>query len=74
MVLCDSSAHFNLTFRLTRSGFLELRDEVALTLNSMDKCRDGGFEEVFMTKIDLPAKYDYYIRSRMQLQIRWLSL
>ncbi|XP_043710808.1 nucleolar protein 6 isoform X3 [Telopea speciosissima] len=66
VVLCDSSAHFNLTFRVTRSGFLELRDEAAVTLNCMDKCRDGGFEEVFMTKVDLPAKYDYCIRLNLK--------
>lgn len=28
----------------------------------MDKCKDGGFDEIFMTNIDYPAKYDYCIR------------
>lgn len=41
---------------------LQLRDEAALTLSCIDKCRDGGFEEVFMTKVDIPAKFDYSIR------------
>ncbi|KAF8377927.1 hypothetical protein HHK36_031315 [Tetracentron sinense] len=62
VVLCDSSSQFNLAYRVTSSGSLELRDEAALTLKCIDKCRDGGFEEVFMTKVDFPAKYDYCIR------------
>ncbi|XP_077218080.1 nucleolar protein isoform X2 [Tasmannia lanceolata] len=60
--LCDISGHFNLEFRMTRSALIELRDEAAWTLNCMDKCRDGGFEEVFMTKVDFPSKFDYCIR------------
>ncbi|KAK9284676.1 hypothetical protein L1049_023852 [Liquidambar formosana] len=66
VVLCDLFAHFNLAFRITRSGFLELQDEAALTLSCIDKCRDGGFEEIFMTKIDYPAKYDYCIRLNLK--------
>ncbi|OVA07033.1 Nrap protein [Macleaya cordata] len=66
VVLCDSSSQLNLAFRITRNGFLELRDEAALTLNCIDKCRDGGFEEVFMTKVDFPAKYDYCIRINLE--------
>ncbi|CAL5333029.1 unnamed protein product [Camellia sinensis] len=63
LIICDPFAGFNLTFRMTRSGFLGLQDEAALTLGCIDKCRDGGFDEVFMTKIDFPAKYDYCIRN-----------
>ncbi|KAI3902275.1 hypothetical protein MKW92_046280 [Papaver armeniacum] len=62
VVLCDSSSQLNLAFRITKHGFSELRDEAAQTLNCIDKYRDGGFEEVFMTKVDFAAKYDYCIR------------
>lgn len=100
VIICDQFAGFNLTFRMTKGGFLEvlfallyiyygalvtvmdlccllfarqsaliwnfslfqLRNEAALTLTGIDKCRDGGFDEVFMTKVDFPAKYDYCIR------------
>ncbi|KAM7520198.1 hypothetical protein LguiB_019160 [Lonicera macranthoides] len=65
-VMCDSFAHFNMAFRMTKSGLLELRDEAALTLSCIDKCRDGGFEEVFMTKVDIPAKFDYSIRLNLK--------
>lgn len=41
---------------------IQLQDEAASTLQCMDKCRDGGFEETFLTKIDFPAKYDYCVR------------
>ncbi|KAI8019409.1 Nucleolar protein 6 [Camellia lanceoleosa] len=66
LIICDPFAGFNLTFRMTRSGFLGLQDEAALTLSCIDKCRDGGFDEVFMTKIDFPAKYDYCIRLNLK--------
>uniref|UniRef100_A0A5B7C9D5 Putative nucleolar protein 6 isoform X2 n=1 Tax=Davidia involucrata TaxID=16924 RepID=A0A5B7C9D5_DAVIN len=66
VVICDSFADYNLAFRMTRSGFLELREEAALTLSCIDKCRDGGFEEIFMTKVDFPAKYDYCIRLNLK--------
>ncbi|KAF9612335.1 hypothetical protein IFM89_038938 [Coptis chinensis] len=66
VVIVDSSSHFNLTFRLTRSGYLELQDEASLTLKCLDKCRDGGFEEVFMTKVEFPAKYDNIISLNMR--------
>ncbi|CAL5371205.1 unnamed protein product [Camellia sinensis] len=66
LIICDPFAGFNLTFRMTRSGFLGLQDEAALTLGCIDKCRDGGFDEVFMTKIDFPAKYDYCIRLNLK--------
>lgn len=41
---------------------MQLKDEVELTLKCLEKCRDGGFEEIFATKIDHAAKYDYCIR------------
>ncbi|XP_052196632.1 uncharacterized protein LOC127803986 isoform X2 [Diospyros lotus] len=66
VIIRDSFADFNLAFRWTSIGFLELRDEAALTLSCLDKCRDGGFEEVFMTMIDFPAKYDYCIRLNLK--------
>ncbi|XXG81413.1 hypothetical protein AAC387_Pa09g2055 [Persea americana] len=66
VVLLDASGHFNLAFRMTRSAFKELRDEAAWTLNCMDKCRDGGFEDVFMTKVDPAAKFDYCIRINLK--------
>ncbi|MCL7023428.1 hypothetical protein MKW94_008534 [Papaver nudicaule] len=62
VLLCDSSSQLNLAFRITKQAFSELRDEAAQTLICIDKYRDGGFEEVFMTKVDFPAKYDYCIR------------
>lgn len=40
----------------------QLQGEAALTLTCMSKGRDGGFDEIFMTKVDFPAKYDYCIR------------
>ena len=40
----------------------QLQDEAGLTLSCLDKCKDGGFEELFLTKIDYPAKYDYCMR------------
>ncbi|KAF6136292.1 hypothetical protein GIB67_042777 [Kingdonia uniflora] len=66
ILLFDSSGHHNLAFRITRSGFLELQEEATLTLNCINKCSDGGFEEAFMTKVDLPAKYDHHIRMNLK--------
>lgn len=40
----------------------QLQNEAALALTCMSKGRDGGFDEIFMTKIDFPAKYDCCIR------------
>lgn len=40
----------------------QLQDEASLMLKCMEKLRDGGFEEIFMTKIDYPVKYDHCIR------------
>ncbi|KAL4197282.1 hypothetical protein AMTRI_Chr04g187510 [Amborella trichopoda] len=58
----DSSGYHNLAFQFTRSAFLELRDEAAWTLGYMDKYRDSGFEDVFLTKIDFTTKFDYCMR------------
>ncbi|XP_004512044.1 uncharacterized protein [Cicer arietinum] len=62
VVICHPSGAFNLAFRMSRNGFTQLQDEAALTLKCMEKCRDGGFEAVFMTKIDYAVKYDYCMR------------
>ncbi|GLJ36464.1 hypothetical protein SUGI_0732270 [Cryptomeria japonica] len=62
IVICDPSGYLNLAFRITKSGLVELRDEAAQTLIYMNTCKDRGFEEVFMTKIDFAAKFDYYAR------------
>ncbi|RRT78130.1 hypothetical protein B296_00012017 [Ensete ventricosum] len=40
----------------------QLQDEVSWTLSSIDKCRGGGFEEVFLTKVDFAAKFDSCLR------------
>ncbi|GLT39138.1 hypothetical protein SLA2020_133450 [Shorea laevis] len=66
VVICDSSTHVNLAFRMTSVSFSELQDEAAMTLKCLETCRDGGFEEVFTTKIDYPAKYDYCIRLNLK--------
>ncbi|WJZ86013.1 hypothetical protein VitviT2T_005516 [Vitis vinifera] len=66
VVISESLAHFNLAFRITGGGFLELQDEAVLTLSCIGKCKDGGFEELFMTKIDYPAKYDYCMRLNLK--------
>ncbi|XP_028775663.1 nucleolar protein 6 isoform X2 [Neltuma alba] len=66
VVICNPSGRFNLAFRISRIGFAELQDEAALTLKCLEKCKDGGFEEIFMTKIDYAAKYDYCIRINLK--------
>lgn len=43
-------------------SWFQLQNESALTLACIEKCRDSGFEEVFMTRIDYPVKYDHVIR------------
>ncbi|KAM2667268.1 hypothetical protein EV2_018982 [Malus domestica] len=40
--------------------------ESGLTLACIDKCRDGGFEEIFMTTVDYPVKYDHIIRLNLK--------
>ncbi|KAL8044894.1 hypothetical protein ABFX02_08G076200 [Erythranthe guttata] len=66
VIICDSFADYNLAFRMSLSGFHELRDEAVLALTCMDKCKDRGFDEIFMTKIDFPAKYDYCVRLNLK--------
>ncbi|GAV60039.1 Nrap domain-containing protein, partial [Cephalotus follicularis] len=66
VVVSDSSTHVNLAFRISSIGVLELQDEAASTLKCIEKFKDGGFEEIFMTKIDYPAKYDYFIRLNLK--------
>uniref|UniRef100_A0A6P4ACI0 nucleolar protein 6 isoform X1 n=1 Tax=Ziziphus jujuba TaxID=326968 RepID=A0A6P4ACI0_ZIZJJ len=66
VVICDQSANINLAFRVTATGFSELQDESALALKCIEECRDGGFEEIFMTRVDYPAKYDNCIRLNLK--------
>ncbi|KAL4354660.1 hypothetical protein GQ457_06G039830 [Hibiscus cannabinus] len=62
----NSLTQFNLAFRISSVAYPELQDEVALTLRSLETCRDGGFEEIFATKIDNAAKYDYCFRLNLK--------
>ncbi|GMI78326.1 hypothetical protein like AT1G63810 [Hibiscus trionum] len=62
----NSSTRFNLVFRISGVAYPELQDEVASTLKCLEKCRDGGFEEIFATKIDNAAKYDYCFRLNLK--------
>ncbi|XP_027117353.1 uncharacterized protein [Coffea arabica] len=66
VVICDSFADFNLGFRISRNGFQELQDEASATLSCMAKYGDGGFDEIFMSRIDYPAKYDFCIRLNLK--------
>ncbi|XP_074312667.1 uncharacterized protein LOC141648101 isoform X2 [Silene latifolia] len=66
VLICDRSASLNFAFRMSKSSFLELQSEAALTLNCIGKCRDFGFEEVFLTKCDFAVKYDYCIRLNLK--------
>ncbi|KAF7828859.1 nucleolar protein 6-like isoform X1 [Senna tora] len=66
VVICNPSGKFNLAFRMSRIGFTQLQEEAAVTLKCLEKCRDGGFEEIFMTKIDCVAKYDYCMRLNLK--------
>ncbi|KAI9164874.1 hypothetical protein LWI28_003798 [Acer negundo] len=66
VVICDPSTQVNLAFRMTSAGFLELQDEAASTLKCLEKCTDSGFEEICLTKIDYPAKYDYCARLNLK--------
>ncbi|KAH1082116.1 hypothetical protein J1N35_021877 [Gossypium stocksii] len=70
----NSSTRFNLAFRISSVAYPELQDEVALTLRCLEKCRDGGFEEIFTTKIDNAAKYDYCIRLNLKGNSEFYSL
>lgn len=66
LVICDQSANFNLAFRISKSSFVELQAEASVTLDCIQKCRDNGFEEVFLTKCDFPAMYDYCMRLNLK--------
>ncbi|KAL4582607.1 hypothetical protein LXL04_007163 [Taraxacum kok-saghyz] len=65
-VICDLSAHFNFAYRMTKSGLMELQNEASLALKCIDKCKEGGFVELFMTKVDFPAKFDYCMRLNLK--------
>lgn len=65
-VFLDASCSFNLLFRMAKTAFVELQDEVSWTLRCIDKCRGGGFEEIFMTKIDFAAKFDSCLRINLK--------
>uniref|UniRef100_A0A7N0T892 Nucleolar protein 6 n=1 Tax=Kalanchoe fedtschenkoi TaxID=63787 RepID=A0A7N0T892_KALFE len=66
VVLSDPYYLFNVAFRITNTGFKELQGEAASTLSCMLNCRDGGFEMIFLSKIDYPAKYDYCLRLNLK--------
>ncbi|PON74894.1 Nrap protein [Parasponia andersonii] len=66
MQLNQKSTAFNLAFRMTTVGCIQLQDEATLTLQCFEKCGDGGFEEIFITKIDFPSKYDHCIRLNLK--------
>ncbi|XP_047334495.1 nucleolar protein 6 [Impatiens glandulifera] len=66
VVMLDSSSGINFASRMTKNAFLELRSEAALALTCFNKCRDSGFDELFMSKLDFPAKYDYCIRLNLK--------
>ncbi|XP_076960700.1 uncharacterized protein LOC143637137 [Bidens hawaiensis] len=65
-VICDLSAHYNIAYRMTRGGLNELQAEAALALSCFNKCQEGGFVELFMTKVDFPAKFDYCMRLNLK--------
>lgn len=66
VIIFDAFAKFNYCFRLSKNGLQEMQNEAAMTLTCMEKCRDGGFDEIFMTRMDFPAKYDYCIRLNLK--------
>ncbi|XP_039128764.1 nucleolar protein 6 isoform X2 [Dioscorea cayenensis subsp. rotundata] len=66
VVLLDASGCLNLTFRLKRAAFSELQDEAVRTLKCIEKYGDGGFEEIFMTKVDFAAKFDSFLRINLK--------
>ncbi|KAJ1692881.1 hypothetical protein LUZ63_009579 [Rhynchospora breviuscula] len=74
ILLFDVSGHLNLTFRMTRAAFLELKDEAVSTLACLEKHRDDGFEEIFMTKVDFASKFDSCLRINMKESSRVLGL
>ncbi|WOK92270.1 nucleolar protein 6 isoform X1 [Canna indica] len=66
VVFLDASCCFNLSFRVTKMAFAELQDEASWTLSCIDKCSGGGFEEIFMTKVDFAAKFDSCLRINLK--------
>lgn len=66
VLLRDVSGHFNLIFRMTKAAVSELQEEASWTLNCIDKYRDGGFEEIFLTKVDFAAKFDSCLRINLK--------
>ncbi|KAL1815508.1 hypothetical protein DCAR_0519774 [Daucus carota subsp. sativus] len=68
-VLCHSS-QFNVAFRMSKSGLQELQDEASLARNCLDKCRDGGFDELFITSIDFAVKFDHCIRLNLKVNVQ----
>ncbi|CAI9267994.1 unnamed protein product [Lactuca saligna] len=44
----------------------KLQEEAPLALKCIDKCKEGGFVELFMTKIDFPTKFDYCMRLNLK--------
>ncbi|KAJ0526430.1 putative Nrap protein domain 1 [Helianthus annuus] len=58
---------FSTVFILLSYFFVfQLQAEAALALRCIDKCKEGGFVELFMTKVDFPAKFDYCMRLNLK--------
>ncbi|CAN1814116.1 Nucleolar protein 6, partial [Linum perenne] len=66
VVLCDPQTPINLTYRISRIAFSELREEAALTLQCLGKVGDGAFEDIFATNVDFPSRYDHCIRLNLK--------
>ncbi|GJN30882.1 hypothetical protein PR202_gb19226 [Eleusine coracana subsp. coracana] len=72
VAVCDVSGHVNLAFRMTNlcltliSFNVQLQDEASCTLHYLDKCRDDEFEKLFMTKVDICAKFDSCLRINLK--------
>lgn len=54
--------HIAMFEALILSSNPQLQEEAALALKCLEKSGDSAFEDIFMTKIDFPAKYDYCLR------------
>lgn len=66
VIFCDPSVGYNFAFRMSKNGFLELRAEAALAITCLSTYKDGVFDEMFMKKVDFPAKYDYCTRLNLK--------
>ncbi|KAL3525384.1 hypothetical protein ACH5RR_013756 [Cinchona calisaya] len=66
VVICDAFADFNLGFRISQNGFQELQDEASVTLSCMAKYGDVAFDDLFMSRTDFPAKYDFCVRLNLK--------